>query len=160
LELVEGLHVLLLRIRVVKVEVTILNIFGYAVNFELRVVDVNLGVRDGHYIDLTLLSLFFEKRPFSHADTDFHLGTTHVIQCGSHLGALLVDEDVEVDVNVATQCLVHCVFIDLCLFLFFKLAATVSSGLLHLFDVTNHIACTWLIILLHISLTLSRLQKS
>jgi len=155
LELIERLHIFVFRIRIVKVEVVVLNVFGNTVNFELWVMDVNLGVGDGHYVDFTLLSLLFKERPFSHTDTDIHLGAAHVVQCRSHLTALLVNENVEVDIDVATQRLVKCILIKLRLLLLFKCATAVSSSSFHLLDVTDHIARAWLVILLHISLTLT-----
>ena len=60
LVLVQGSGVLILRVSVVEIKVTVLNVLCYSVDLELWVVDVDLGVGNGDHIDLSLLCLLFE----------------------------------------------------------------------------------------------------
>ena len=87
---------------IVKVEITVLNILCDAVDLVLRIVDMNLGVRDRHDIDLARQSLFLKERSFAHAHAYVHLGATDMVKCGPHFGTLLVDKQVEIDVDVSS----------------------------------------------------------
>ena len=139
----------MLRIRVVEIEVAILNVLRDTVDLELRVVDVSVWIRNCDDIDLAILRLFLKKRPFTHADADAHLRAAHVIKSGFHLLSLLVDQDVEVYVDVAPHGLVQRVLVQLGLFLFLVVTAALRPGRLHLLDIVDHIARARLVVLLH-----------
>ena len=139
----------MLRVRIVKVEVTVLNILSDAIHLELGLVDVDFRIAHGDDIDLTFMGLFFEKRAFTHTDANVHLSAAHVVKSRAHLAAFLADKNIKVHIDVASECLVKRVLVQLCLFLLFVLAPTVSPRRLHLFDVVDDVARTRLVILLH-----------
>ena len=66
-----------------------------------------------------------------------------------HLGSLLIDKQVEIDVDVSSQCFVLCISVKLGLFLLLVFKASLRPRSLHLLDVIDHVARARLIILLH-----------
>ena len=70
---------LVFGIGIVEVEVVVLDILGDAIDLELWVVDTDIGIGDGHDIDLTAICLFIEQWTLAHAHTDVHLLAAHVV---------------------------------------------------------------------------------
>ena len=68
-----------------------MNVLGDAVDLELGLVDVNLGVADGDDVDFALVGLFFEQGTLAHTNADVHLGAAHVVKRGAHLASFLAD---------------------------------------------------------------------
>ena len=66
-----------------------------------------------------------------------------------HLGSLLIDKQVEIDVDVSSQCFVLCISVKLGLLLLLVFKASLRPRSLHLLDVIDHVARARLIILLH-----------
>ena len=60
LVLVQGPSVLILRVSVVEIKVTVLNVLCYSVDLELWVVDVDLGIGNGDHVNLPFHSFLFE----------------------------------------------------------------------------------------------------
>ena len=139
-------------IGIIEGEVIILDVLGDTINFELRIMDEDLWVSDSNYIDLTISCFFFKERPFPYADTNIHIHTANMVKCRSDFGSLLVNQQIKVYVNVAAEGLVLGITIQFSLLLFLELTTSLSSGLLHLLDVIDHIAGARLIILLHSNL--------
>ena len=73
LVLVDRIGVLLFRVSIVKVEIVVLNILGYAVDFVLWIVNRNLRVRHRHDVDLAVGCLLLEEWALTHTDADLHL---------------------------------------------------------------------------------------
>jgi len=96
-----------LCIRIVEVEITVLDVLGDAIDLELRVVDVDVGVGDCDHVDLSLLGFLAEERALAYADADAHLGAADVVKCRLDLRTLLIDQHVEIDVDVAPHCFVY-----------------------------------------------------
>ena len=72
-----------------------------------------------------------------------------MIKSRPHFGTLLIDKQVEIDVNVSSQCFVLCISVKLGLLLLLVFEASLRPRSLHLLDVIDHIARARLIILLH-----------
>jgi hypothetical protein len=75
LELVHFLGALRIRKDVVKLEISVLDVFGYAIHFELAFMHHHLGVGCAHTVDLTALHIFLlEEWTLPDADAETHLG--------------------------------------------------------------------------------------
>ena len=148
--------ILTLRVSVVKHKVAVLNELGDAVNFELRVVQADVWVRDRHDINFSSHRLLRKEWTFPHADTYAHLRTTHVVERWLNLRSFFLNQEVKVDVDVATTSLVLCVSVRLRLLHFFELSSSLSPSSLHFLDVVHHVTRAWLAVFLHLSLLFQR----
>ena len=141
--------VLAFRVRVVELELVVLDVLGDPVDLELRVVERDARVRHRDDINFAVLRLFFEERAFAHTHADAHLRAADVVKGRLDLSALLADQQVEINVDIAPQGLVLGIPVGLHLLLLLVLAPALLPGGLHLLDVVDHVARAGLVVLFH-----------
>ena len=73
LKLVDVIGCLLVSVGVIEHELVILDIFRDSVYFYFRLVHLDARIEATYCVDLALNYFFFEKRSFTHTDTNVHL---------------------------------------------------------------------------------------
>ena len=136
-------------VSIVKFKVVVLDILGYTVDFELRIVDVNVRVADGHDIDLATFCLFLKKGTLANAHADAHLRTTHMVKCRFDSSAFLLNQHIKLDVDVTTHGLVHSITVELRLLLLLGCTTSLCPGRLHFLNVVDHVTRARHVVFLH-----------
>lgn len=137
-------------IRIVEIEVVVLNILRDAIDLVLRVMDGNVRIADGDDVDLARRCLLLEQRSLAHAHTDVHLGATNVVKCGFDLSAFLLNQHVELNVHIPSHGFVLSVTIKLALLRLFSGTAPRCPLLLHLLNVIDHVTRARHCVFLHL----------
>ena len=136
-------------VRVVVVELTVLDVLGDAVDLVLRLMDSNLGVRYGDHVDFAIGRFLLKQRSLPDADANVHLGTAHVVKSWFHFSTLLLNQQIEVHIDITSECSVLSIPVGLRLLLLLIVAASLCPGGLHLLDIVHNIARGRLVVLLH-----------
>ena len=145
---------LTLSIGVVERKLSILYVLRDAIHLYLRVMDDDLGVRAGDYIDLSTGCLLLEEGSLTDTDADPHLRCTHVVEGRLHSRSVLLDHDIVVDVNMSASGSSHGLPLSLHNLLLLECPSSVGSILLQLPDVIEDVSALWLRVSFHVNVAL------
>ena len=99
-KLVEILGVLVFVKSVVELKVGVLHVLSDTVDLDFGLVDHHLWIGGTHRIHLACTVLFFEKRSFTHANTNVHLSGADVVEGGSNFLLTALNHLLEININV------------------------------------------------------------
>lgn len=143
------LRCFLVTVRVVKCELMILNILGYAIDLNLGLVNINLRIGATNGINLSLLDFFAKQGSFPDANANLHGVSLHMIDGSVDVCSLFSNHVVEVAVNHAAGRLVTSLPFHFSVFHALQFGAAFFALLLQLFDVVQHVAATFAFVSLH-----------
>jgi len=82
----------------------VLDVFSYAIHFDLGFVHHSLRVVGGNTVDFTVVFFLLREGPLTNADANLHLLGLDVLEWGLGLRFRLLDHQIEINVQVLPSC--------------------------------------------------------